>query len=157
MKKAPTDRTLVLGCGNKPYGGALNVDIIAHSEHVDMALDLNKIPWPFKDAAFDFVIAESVLEHLDCDLLTAMNETWRVLECGGRLSVKLPYWNHEMTWNDPTHRRGYGVGIFDQFDPSTERGQEYDFYTPCKWAIAKVHVNPSGSSVLGVLRKLCRK
>ena len=157
MKDAPTDKTLVLGCGTKPYRGALNVDISAHHDYVDLVYDLDHMPWPFDDGVFDFVIAESVLEHLDHDLLCAMNEIWRVTECGGRASIKLPYWNHETTWNDPTHRRGYGLGIFDQFDPSTQRGKEYAFYTPCKWRIEKVQLNPSKSSVLGVLTKLCQK
>lgn len=155
MKDAPTLRTLVLGCGNRPYRNATNHDVTPHSDYVDVVHNLSVLPWPFVDEQFDFVIAESVLEHLDIDLLTAMNEIWRILQPGGKLSIKLPYWRHEQTWNDPTHRRGYGLGIFRQFDPTTERGREYEFYTARKWHILKpARLNPSGSSVLAVLEKV---
>lgn len=146
---------LVLGCGNKPYPDAINHDITKHSPHVDIAHDLSVLPWPWADNQFKHVIAESVLEHLDIDLLTAMNEIWRICNVGAMLSVKLPYWKHETTWNDPTHRRGFGLGIFEQFDPTTARGQEYGFYTPYKWEIRKpAFLNPSKSSVLCTLRKI---
>ena len=146
---------LVLGCGTRPYDGYINHDITKHHGYVDITHDLSVLPWPWADEQFEHVIAESVLEHLDIDLLDALNEIWRILKPGGKLSVKLPYWRHEMTWNDPTHRRGYGMGIFDQVCPETIRGQEYDFYTPYKWCYVKqTHMNPSGSSLLATLEKL---
>ena len=158
-RKSPTRKTLVLGTGRKPYSGATHHDITKHSTHIDIAHNLSLLPWPWHDGAFDFIIAESVLEHLDIDLLEAMNEAWRVLETHGRIHIKLPYWNSEVTWNDPTHRRGYGLGIFDQFDDKTERGTEYNFYTPRRWRILKpAKLNKSKSSLLATLRKIeCRK
>lgn len=145
---------LNLGAGNDVMEGAINHDITLHRPEIDIAWDLNKMPWPWLDGTFDLVVAKSVLEHLDHDLLRCMDEVWRVLKPGGRLYVKLPFWNCDVTWSDPTHRRGYGMHIFDQFDPDTERGKEYHFYTPRKWKIVKgPRLNKSGSSILCTLKK----
>lgn len=146
--------TLNLGAGNDIMEGAINHDITLHRPEIDIAWDLNKVPWPWLDGTFDLVVAKSVLEHLDHDLMRCMDEVWRVLKPGGTLYIKLPFWNCDMTWSDPTHRRGYGIHIFDQFDPSTERGKEYSFYTPHKWEIVKgPRLNRSRTSILCTLKK----
>jgi len=147
-------KILNLGCGKKPYKNAVNHDIVKHADYVDIVHDLNLMPWPFADEQFEAVYAFAVFEHLDPDLLTIINEAWRILQPGGRLSLKLPYWNSENTYNDPTHRRGYGLGVLDQFDPDTERGKLYDFYTPRKWRIVKPpHLNNAGTSFHATLEK----
>ncbi len=152
---ATNKKMLNLGCGNKPFEGAINHDLIKHSDHIDIAHDLNVMPWPWEDDCFDHIIAYSVLEHIDHNLLVCMNEVWRILRPNGLLSIKLPYWNCEVTWNDPTHKRGYGLGIFNQFDVSTDRGKDYSFYTDRKWKIVKKpYLNPSGTSLLAKLRKI---
>jgi SAM-dependent methyltransferase len=102
---------------------------------IDVAWDLNKVPWPWGDGDFDEIHAMSVLEHLDIDLVQSIDECWRILAPGGTLRVRLPYWQHELTWRDPTHRRGYTMSTFDLFDPSTTMGAEYGFYTERKWKI----------------------
>ena len=135
----PVSRVLNLGAGNRIVPNAVNHDLRLHRLEIDIAWDLNNLPWPWEDGAFDHIIAWSVLEHLDIDLLTAMDECWRILDDRGTAEIKLPYWKHERAYNDPTHRRAYGRGIFNQLDPNTRRGQEYDFYTDRKWIIRSNH------------------
>ena len=148
-------KILNLGCGNKPIEGAVNHDVTRHSPHVDIAHDLSVLPWPWDDEAFDFVAALSVLEHLEQNLLTSMNEIWRILTPGGVSRVKLPYWKAEVTWDDPTHRWPVGTGVMDQLDPTTKRGHGYAFYTPYKWKIIKgPELNPGQTSVHWTLRKM---
>ena len=48
-------RVLELGCGVRPTPGALHHDRIAHSPHVDIAHDLNELPWPWVDEAFELI------------------------------------------------------------------------------------------------------
>jgi len=127
-------RVLNLGCGNQILAWATNHDLMKR-DGIDVVWDLNVLPWPWEDNSFDFVIARSVFEHLQHDLLTSMNEAWRILAPGGIIEVKLPYWNAEVSYNDPTHRYVYGLGIFDEFDPDTKRGQQYRFYGKRKWKI----------------------
>lgn len=127
-------RVLNLGCGNNILAYALNVDRMER-EGVDFVWDLNDMPWPWEDESFDYVIAKAILEHLIPDLLTSMNEIWRILAPGGIVEIKLPWWNAEVSYDDPTHRWVFGLGIFNRFDPTTKRGKEYSFYTPYKWKV----------------------
>jgi len=147
-------RILNLGCGARPVKGATNHDLIKHHDYVDITHDLNVLPWPWNDGEFDKIVSHSVFEHLDIDLVKAMNECWRILEPGGMITIKLPYWNSATTWADPTHRRGYALKVFDHFDPSTMYGKEYSYYTPYKWKITRpVRMNKAKTSILVELTK----
>ena len=128
---------LNLGAGNKIIKGAVNHDRTAHRPEIDVAHDLNELPWPFEDNSFDQIAALAVFEHLDHDLVSSLNECWRILRPGGTVTVKLPYWNSDNSYRDPTHRWFFSLGAFDQFDPDTERGRAYAFYTPFEWKIIK--------------------
>lgn len=147
-------RQLVLGCGNQPSGKAINHDIIKHRPEVDVVHDLNKLPWPWLANSFDAITARAVLEHLHHDLMTSMNELWRIGGPGCVVDIKLPYWRSEVSYNDLTHRWMVGRNIFDQLDPSTRRGAEYSFYTPCKWHIISCELNRGGTSVVARLESL---
>lgn len=143
---------LNLGCGNKPIDGAVNHDLTHHRPFVDVAHDLNKLPWPWPDGSFDLIVAHSVLEHLVHDLVVTLNECWRLLRPGGKLRLKLPMWNSEISHRDPTHRWFFSTGSLDQFDPSTRRGKEYTFYTDRKWRILKApELNRAKSSFRAIL------
>jgi len=146
--------TLILGCGNLPSDEAVNHDIVKHRDDIDVVWDLNDMPWPFADEQFELVVARAVLEHLDRSLLESLNECWRILKPDGVLDIKLPYWRSEVSYNDPSHRWSVGVNVFDQLDPSTPRGKEYGFYSPCKWKILGCGLNRGGSSVIARLRKI---
>lgn len=143
---------LNLGAGNRIISGAVNHDLVRHREEIDVVWDLNNLPWPWRDNQFEFICARSIFEHLNISLLQAVDECWRIILPNGRAEIKLPYWNHEETWNDPTHRRGYGLGIFDVFDPAREKGQNHGFYTERKWHVVEVgYSNERRSSVIGIL------
>lgn len=128
---------LNLGCGKKPLEGAVNHDIRKHSSHVDIAWDLNEIPWPWEDQSFAFIAAIAVLEHLEINLLESVGECWRILRPGGRMKLKLPHWNHNNTYMDPTHYWMSSLETPQIWDPSTPYGKKYDFYTDRKWKIIK--------------------
>lgn len=149
-------KRLNLGAGNRLIGGegAVNHDLTKHRPEIDVAHDLNVLPWPWADGEFEGVVAWAVLEHLEIDLLTSINEIWRILIPGGEFTVKIPYWKHEEAYNDPTHRFVYGLGIFELFDPTTRRGEEYDFYTDRKWKLCKTALTKAGTCVYGQLFKI---
>ena len=148
-------KTLNLGAGNRIVKGAVNHDRRKHRAEIDVCWDLSVLPWPWADEQFDAVEAWAVLEHLDIDLLTAMDEIWRLLTEGGTANVKLPYWQSEGAYSDPTHRYAVGLGVFDIFDPTTKRGQDYFFYSPRKWRILqRTLVNDPPTSVACKLAKV---
>lgn len=146
---------LNLGCGNQPKKDAINHDLFAHSPFIDVVWNLNNLPWPWPDEAFEHVWALSVFEHLELRLLDAMNEAWRILVPNGIAEIKLPYWGSDSAYSDPTHRYVAGEGIMDAFDPYTERGKEYLFYTPFKWRILlRRKVNKPVTSLYWKMQKL---
>ena len=149
-------RVLNLGCGTRTFDspGVVNCDLWKHSPAIDVAHDLNILPWPWEDGSFDEVCARAVFEHLDIPLLAAMDEAWRLLRAGGVADVKLPYWNAEVSYDDLQHRYTVGVGIFDGLDPRTEREHGYWFYTDRKWLIATIGLNQQQTSVVAKLRKI---
>jgi len=130
---------LNLGCGNKLLSGdgVVNHDLHKHRPEIDVAHDLNVLPWPWADESFDQIVASAVLEHLDIDLVASLNECWRLLRPGGILGLKLPLWSAEKAHDDPTHRWFFTVRSLDQFCPETRRGKQYGFYTAQKWRYVK--------------------
>jgi len=151
-------KVLNLGAGDRIYKGddvqVVNHDLRKHRPEIDVAWDLNYIPWPWPDEEFDMIIASSVFEHLEITLVESFNECWRILKPKGILKVAVPYWKHENAYADPTHRWRFDPKTFDFFDPSTELGKEYSYYTPYKWEILDRANTIQMSSLLVVLRKM---
>ena len=137
-----------MGCGNNVMADAVNHDRVKHRPEVDVVWDLDVRPWPWADGSFDLVVAASVLEHLKLDLVEAVDECWRILRPGGQLYLKLPHWQSDVAWRDPTHRWRYTLQSCDVFDPETEYGREYGFYTVRKWhLVAPAVLNKAQSSI----------
>lgn len=133
----------------------MNHDRIKHHDYVDVAHDLNELPWPWEDNSFDKIAAIAVLEHLDIDLVASLNECHRLLRPGGHLVIKLPLWDADRSHDDPTHRWYFTLRALEQFCPGTERGRAYHFYTPHKWRYAKPpRPNNSQTSFWATLEKL---
>lgn len=144
---------LNLGAGNRLVHGAVNHDRVKHRPEIDVAHDLNNMPWPWPDGSFDRIVAWSVLEHLQPTLVTSIDECWRLLERGGLLEIKLPRWDLETSWIDPTHYWKVTLATLDHFVPGTQRGDDYSFYTERKW----MYVNPPSyvaDSVAALMRKV---
>ena len=130
-------KILNLGAGNRLIEGAVNHDLYEHRSEIDVAHDLNIFPWPWPDEAFDQIVALSVFEHLDVNLVVTLNECHRLLLPGGTLVLKLPLWSAEQAHDDPTHRWFFTIRSLHQFCPETKRGKQYAFYTPHKWRYVK--------------------
>lgn len=127
---------------------AVNHDRIKHRAEIEVTHDLDDLPWPWPDNSFDLIVARSVLEHLRLNMVEALDECWRILRPGGQLFIKIPHWQSDIAYHDPTHYWQFSVRSLDQFDPETPRGQDYGFYTERKWKLLKVELNKARSSIL---------
>ena len=152
----PGTPILNLGAGNKVLcgEGVVNHDRTAHRPEIAVVHDLNLLPWPWEDNRFELVVACAVLEHLRITLLESLGECWRVLRPGGLLRLKVPYWQADTSYSDPTHYWMFSLAVFDQFDPETKRGQQYRFYAGWRpWKIVKpAHLNPEKTSIIATLQ-----
>jgi len=84
-------------------------------------------------------------------LIESVNECWRILRPGGQLRLKVPHWQHDNAYADPTHRWRFSMRSFDVFVPDTKLGKELGFYTERKWQILEVRLNKERSGVIATL------
>lgn len=119
---------LELGSGSLPIEGAIHHDRIKHSDWIDVAHDLDVTPWIWDNDYCDTIYAIDVFEHLNLDIINWMSECYRILKPGGNLIMRLPAWDHELSYRDPTHKKVFHPETFDYFDPEKELYQLFGRY-----------------------------
>lgn len=114
---------LNIGCGSRKLDGYLNVDLSPECEP-DQVVDLETLPWPFADDAFDGVLASHVMEHLGATpsvFLGIMKELHRVCRHGARIVILVPHPRHDEFLVDPTHVRPILPETFQLFSKAKNR------------------------------------
>lgn len=96
---------LNLGCGK---------DILKDFENYDIKptrgakkIDLNKIPYPFKDNHADYILLRHVFEHL-ADLNITLKELKRITKNNGEIKIVVPHFSSQAAYNDITHKHFFG-------------------------------------------------
>ena len=141
---------LNLGCGNDILEGYINHDLVKHRDDINYAFDLEDKDWYLQLGQivkglddlpvevnidlFDEIRAFDVLEHLN-DPINFMDNCWELLKKDGILNIKVCGWQNPNFHVDPTHKHAYDIKSFDYFDPSTQLGQDYGYYTDKRWQI----------------------
>jgi SAM-dependent methyltransferase len=138
---------LNLGCGNDILPGFVNHDWSRRRPEVEVAHDLQSLPWPWDDDVAEEVRLFDVIEHLP-EVVPVIDECWRVLGPSGVLHLRVPHYQHPNAWIDPTHRRPFHLDSFDYFDPDTFWGTKYGFYTTKKWKLADKEIDADGNVVV---------
>ena len=105
-------KKLNLGCGQFKKDGFINLDM-SELCNPDILHDLENIPYPFKNGAFDLIEADHVLEHLS-DPFRVMGEIHRILKPGGKLVIKVPHFSRALS--HPQHKRGFDITFPYYFD-----------------------------------------
>lgn len=111
---------LELGSGSVPIEGAVHHDRIKHSDWIDVAHNLEVLPWIWENNSWTTVYAIDVFEHLNLDIIDWLKECHRILMVGGSLIMRLPAWDNELSYRDPTHKKVFHPETFDYFDPEKE-------------------------------------
>ncbi|MBU3906866.1 MAG: class I SAM-dependent methyltransferase [Nanoarchaeota archaeon] len=128
QKKINVDK-LNLGCSVFKKKGFLNVDIDS-DKNPDLLLNLDKIPYPFKDESFSLITADHVLEHLN-NPFEIMKELYRILKPRGKLIIKVPHFSRGFT--HPDHKRGFDVSFPLYFNEDFKA-----FYTGTSFKLEKL-------------------
>lgn len=120
---------LNLGSGGKPYQQFINVDKNPKSSDLDVVVDLDVHPWPFRSESIDVIRMDQCLEHL-IDHNRAMKEVHRILKKGRIAQISVPHFTWQFAFHDPTHRHFFGYNTF--FYYARDCGY-FDFkFTSCK-------------------------
>lgn len=145
---------LELGVGVRPTPGYVHHDRIKHGDHIDLAFDLARIPWPVDAESVTDLLATDVFEHLALPIDVWLDEAWRVLAPAGVLSMRLPAFDHDLSYRDPTHHRVFHPETFDYWDPDRALWRDfgrYYFDTGRWWRVESV------AREVGDLRYVMRK
>jgi SAM-dependent methyltransferase len=98
---------LDLGCGSKKYPGAVGVDLSPDTD-ADIVHDLDVIPYPLADDAFDQILMQDVIEHV-ADPYAVMRELHRIGRPGARVHLRTPHFSSVLAYGDPTHRHAFSA------------------------------------------------
>ena len=107
-----------LGCGLQKFDGLLNVDK-SPLVNPDEVVDLDVLPWKWKDDEFDHIVAKDILEHLGDrpqDIVKYIKEMYRVSTNGAIWEVIVPHWRCDIALDDPTHKRVITKASFDLYN-----------------------------------------
>lgn len=119
---------LELGCGTTPTPGFVHHDKRKHAPHVDVAHDLETLPWPWADGACAEILGLDVFEHLHLMPEAWLRECHRLLKPGGVLQLRVPIFGSPWHLIDPTHVRGFHPLNFDYFVRGRELFRKYGHY-----------------------------
>lgn len=103
---------LNLGSYIYPMKGYWNVDV-AKWDGVDQQVDLNSLPWPFRDNSCEVVRAVDIIEHLGkITKVEAVHELARITKPGGRVVVRVPCLFHPTSFQSLQHAHGFYLDSF---------------------------------------------
>lgn len=117
-------KRLNLGCGKDVRAGWVNLDKTA-LPGVDVAHDLEKIPLPFDNDAFDTILCQNILEHID--YIPVLRDLHRILKKGGSLIIRVPHFTSRRNYDDPTHKKMFSIRTFEYFVKDSRAGRDYYF------------------------------
>ncbi len=126
---------LDIGCGQSKREGFKGVDI-APGPGVDFVWDLEKFPWePFADHSVEEMHCSHYIEHTK-DLISFMNEVWRIGQHGAKVTFLAPYYTSIRAWQDPTHTRAISENTFLYFQQDWLKVNKLDHYSiKCNFAV----------------------
>ena len=118
-------KCLNLGCGttieyNRMSEEWVNVD--RFDGYGIRQMDLDKLPWNFKDNEFDFILAISILEHLDISIVELFKELHRILKPNGTIEIEVPHRTCP-AYGAEGHRKFFWI---DSFTDRTKSGSGHD-------------------------------
>jgi len=96
---------------------------------------------------FDEIRAYDVIEHVD-DVINFMDNCHNILKKDGILDIKACGYTNLSYWIDITHKRAFHPKSFDYFDPTTDIGKEYSYYTDKKWKIVSNNLDRKGNIMI---------
>lgn len=131
----PPTRTLDVGCGINKHPGSIGIDRNP-AGRADVLCDLDRFPYPFRDASFGAIRAIHVIEHVS-DVIRTMEEFHRLLGAGGSLLIVTPHYTDFSSFCDPTHRWHLNSYSLRYFGPDHAG---FGYYSAAKFHEKKVRV-----------------
>ncbi len=113
-------KRLNLGCGNDCRQGYVNCDIYPY-RGVDLFVDFNNLPFPFKENTFDEILCLKIGMYIK-NFNEYMEELHRIAKPNAIIKMTGNYYNSQGSIKDPLHRRSF---CLDSFDPYCDPDDPY--------------------------------
>lgn len=125
---------LDVGCGSTKTPGAIGLDISPDTT-ADIVHDLDKFPYPIKDASFDQILLQDVIEHVR-EPIRVFDELHRIARAGARVQLRTPHFSSALAYGDPTHRHYFStIAIRSLAEP------RFAHYTDVRWRVIDVSLD----------------
>jgi hypothetical protein len=142
---------LDIGCGKVSRPGFVGMDK-RNLPNVSIVHDLEKFPYPLKDASVITMVASHILEHIKPWLMIDfMNELWRIAKVDCQLAISMPYGYSSGFLQDPTHCNACNEATWTYFDPDFPL---YQVYEPSPWKITFGPMFQQGGNMEVILTKI---
>jgi len=122
-----------LACGQNKQPDHIGVDIAGDC---DIKHDLfNNFPYPFEDNYADEIFSSHFIEHIPMEYLNGkdklfcfVDECYRILKPGGKLTLVFPSAMSTRAFQDPTHRRFIPAATAYYFNKQWREVNKLDHY-----------------------------
>lgn len=115
-----------IACGQNKQEGYIGIDKVK-TECTDIVHNLDEFPWPFPDNYADEVMCSHYVEHVR-DLISFMDEIWRITKVGGKVTIIAPYYSSMRATQDPTHVRSICEASFLYYNKVWREQNKLDHY-----------------------------
>ena len=120
--------------------------------NTDREMDLNKLPYSYKDNSADEILLCHVLEHLNEPTLV-IAECWRILKPNGILTVRVPWYRGIGAFADIDHRHFFYEYSMDKFLPENNIA---NYETPARFRITRKWYRYNQSKIFRLVPKFMR-
>jgi len=145
---------LNVGSGTDIREGYVNLDYYKFSG-TDVIWNINKLPWPFPNNSFSEILLSHIIEHVD-DVVSTMNEIWRISKPGAIIKIGVPYFTSLNAVKDPTHKHAFAAATFDFFERGKlGKGNYFDESSKTNFKILKKNIIFSNNRFLKIFNPLC--
>ena len=125
---------LDIGCGLNKRDGYIGIDS-SPDVGADYILDVSHESLPFDDSVVEEIYCAHVIEHIN-DIIPFMNECYRVLKPGGKMTILAPYYTAIQAYQDPTHVRYISENFFLYFTDHYNNGNKtFNYGVNCLFEI----------------------
>lgn len=93
-----------IGCGTRKQPEHIGIDILPF-EGIDHQLNAGTEKLPFENDSVDEIYTSHFVEHLEAmERVHLINEAYRVLKPGGKMTIIVPHWGSCRAYGDLTHK-----------------------------------------------------
>jgi len=108
VKYTPTK--LDIGCGKNPREGFTGMDVIDFGQEI---VHDARAAWPFENDSIEEINCSHFIEHLTApERIHFVNEAYRVMKMGGKMTIVVPHYASERAYGDLTHQWPPVVGFW---------------------------------------------